>query len=235
MNEKRWDDLISRTATCDRVRAEGFVQKERDTGKTIYPAQEDVFRAIELVPPQKVKVVILGQDPYINPGEANGLAFSVSPAQGKLPPSLRNIFKELEADLGQGRPAIGDLTGWAEQGVLLLNTCLTVEAGKSDSHRGIGWEGYTSGIIQACSRWELPPVLFILWGRHAIQMGKDLGLRHTITSSHPSPFSANKKCGEAPAFLGSRPFSKANKWLIKHGQTPINWVRTGPNTDKEIK
>lgn len=183
----------------------------------VYPPKELIFRALELTTLEKVKVVILGQDPYHGKGEANGLAFSVNKGI-KLPPSLRNIYKELETDLGI-KPALhGDLTSWAKQGVLLLNSVLTVKKDKPGSHRNMGWEEYTDSIIKEISD-KRENIVFILWGKYA-QSKKDLidGKKHLIIfSSHPSPFSARK------GFFGSKPFSKVNKYLTKNGQSKIDW------------
>ncbi len=203
-------------------------QKEREEGHVLYPAQENIFRALELTPPEKVRVVLTGQDPYHTPGAANGLAFSVSPGV-KIPPSLRNIFQELSQDLGCGRPSSGDLTPWAREGVLLLNTILTVEQGKPASHRKWGWQEVVAEVLQICAR-DLPqPVVFLLWGGYARGFAGDLDLegrkrRACLCSSHPSPLGARKGSEGAPAFLGSRPFSRSNRLLEEMGAEPVNWV-----------
>ena len=186
---------------------------------TVYPPREEVFAALTATPPEKVRVVILGQDPYHGPGQAHGLSFSVRPGV-PLPKSLQNIYKELSQDLGAGVPETGCLTAWAEQGVLLLNTALTVEAHRAGSHRSFGWEKFTDAVISATNR--LPqPMAFILWGGHAI---KKAGLIRTqaprlmLESPHPSPLSAYR------GFFGSRPFSKVNDFLTAQGEFPIRWV-----------
>ncbi|HZI44939.1 MAG TPA: uracil-DNA glycosylase, partial [Ilumatobacter sp.] len=187
--------------------------------RTVYPSQPHVFSALSLTPPEHVRVVILGQDPYHGAGQAHGLAFSVQPGV-KPPPSLGNIFKELRADLGiAGPPGVGDLSAWARQGVLLLNAVLTVREAEPLSHRGKGWEAFTDAVLQTVSA-APEPVAFVLWGGHA---QKKLPLidstRHTvIQSAHPSPLSAHN------GFFGSRPFSRANAALVAHGQQPIDWA-----------
>ncbi|MBX7095078.1 MAG: uracil-DNA glycosylase [Flavobacteriales bacterium] len=193
-----------------------FVAEERKK-HPIFPPEEMVFKALELCPPQKTKVVILGQDPYHGPGQAHGLAFSV-PMGLKFPPSLRNIFKELQSDLNTDVPFSGDLTAWAEQGVLLLNSTLTVRSGEAGSHQKKGWEQLTDEIIRKLSEQE-QHLVFILWGNYAIQKKELIDEnRHLILSSaHPSPLSAHH------GFFGTKPFSKANEYLIKHHKKPIHW------------
>jgi uracil-DNA glycosylase len=194
-----------------------FVRSEYQSG-TVYPPPKDIFRAFELCPFDEVKVVILGQDPYHGSGQANGLSFAVH-TDVRVPPSLQNIFKEVEADLG--KPLIhtdGDLTRWATQGVLLLNATLTVRAHQPGSHQGKGWEAFTDAAIRALSR-EREHLVFILWGNYAKQKGAHIDrTKHLVLESpHPSPFSANN------GFFGSTPFSKANAYLRAHGKTPIDW------------
>ncbi len=182
-----------------------------------FPPKSQIFRSCELTPIEKVKVVILGQDPYHGDGEANGLAFSVNIGV-KIPPSLRNIFKELESDLGIKPPTHGDLTAWTNQGVLLLNSVLTVEKDKPGSHKNIGWQEYTDSLIKEISDKKLHTV-FILWGKFA-QRKKTLinANKHLIIeSAHPSPFSARK------GFLGSKPFSRTNAYLKQHNIKEIDW------------
>ncbi|MCS7162653.1 MAG: uracil-DNA glycosylase [Bacteroidia bacterium] len=196
-----------------------FLRSEKQRGKVIYPPGPQIFRAFDLCPVDKVKVVILGQDPYHGPGQAHGLCFSV-PKGVPPPPSLQNIFRELEADLGFPPPAHGDLTGWAEQGVFLLNAILTVEAHKPTSHRGIGWETFTDRVIAQIARVR-PHVAFLLWGQYA-RSKKHLidSTRHLILeAAHPSPYSAEK------GFFGCRHFSRANAFLIEKGLAPIDWGR----------
>ena len=194
-----------------------FVAAEREEGP-VYPPAEQEFLALQLTPLAAVRVVILGQDPYHQPGQAHGLAFSVPPGVPP-PPSLRNIFKELHSDLGVVVPkGAGCLTGWAAQGVLLLNTVLTVRAGAPGSHKGRGWERFTDSIIAATTELAVPPV-FVLWGGPAQAKMTLLGQgRHAvIKSAHPSPLSA------WGGFFGSRPFSAVNQALSDRGQAPIDW------------
>lgn len=192
-----------------------YIEHEYQT-KTIYPPKEQIFRALNLCDYDDVKVVILGQDPYHEPHQANGLAFSVT-KDVKIPPSLVNIYKELHDDLGIPVPNHGDLTSWAKQGVLLLNNVLTVERGKANSHRGLGWEIFTLNIVRYLNLRE-KPLVFILWGRNAIEKKKYIDSRHLVlTSAHPSPLSAYR------GFFGSRPFSKANDFLRQNGIEPVDW------------
>lgn len=183
----------------------------------IYPPEAAIFRAFQLTPFEDVKVVILGQDPYHGEGQANGLSFSVNRGQA-LPPSLRNIYQELEADLNIKTPVHGDLTAWAKEGVLLLNSVLTVEAGKANSHRGKGWELLTDQVIEALNERE-ERIVYILWGNAAKKKGRliDTQRHATVSSVHPSPLSAYR------GFFGSKPFSKANQLLQASGQKPIDW------------
>ena len=179
------------------------------------------LKALELTPLEKVKVVILGQDPYHGPGQAMGLSFSV-PEGVKLPPSLRNIYKELAADLGVDAPASGDLTGWARQGVLLLNNTLTVEQGQAGSHAGRGWDAITDACVAAVAARDVPSV-FILWGSHAQAKAKRIaglktGPHLVVESPHPSPLSAHR------GFFGSKPFSRANDFLTQHGRGKVDWA-----------
>jgi len=199
-----WNDLIS------------FVNYESATG-TVFPKSEDVFNAFHLTPYHDVKVVILGQDPYHNDGQAMGLSFSV-PDGVKLPPSLVNIYKELATDIGKEPPKTGDLTRWAEQGVLLLNSALTVRAHQAGSHQGKGWEEFTDAILRAVNE-KQEHVVFILWGGFARKKKALIDTtRHTvIESAHPSPLSAYN------GFFGSKPFSNANSALKAHNQNPIYW------------
>jgi len=193
-----------------------FLKKEYET-KTIYPQKENIFAALNFTPYEKTKVVILGQDPYIGPNQAHGLSFSVQKGV-QIPKSLQNIYKELHDDLGCYIPNNGYLKKWADQGVLLLNACLTVEAGKPNSHKGKGWEFFTDKIIETLNNKETP-VVFILWGANA--RSKKLLITNKkhliIESAHPSPLSAYH------GFFGSRPFSKTNNFLIKNNMEPIDW------------
>ena len=188
--------------------------------KEIFPASQDIFKAYDLCPYHKRKVVIFGQDPYHNTGQAQGLSFSVKKGMA-LPPSLQNIFKELSDDLACPIPRNGDLSPWAEQGVLLLNTVLTVRAHQAFSHRGIGWEEFTDATIEAIEEKE-EPVVYILWGSPAQSKRKMIRQkkRLILTAPHPSPLSAYR------GFFGSRPFSKCNAYLEKEGLSPIDWRLT---------
>lgn len=233
----------------------------------IYPPQGDILNALAYVAPEDVRAVILGQDPYHGPGQAMGLSFSV-PKGEKLPPSLRNIYKEMASDLGCGIPVSGDLSAWAQQGVLLLNTTLTVREHEANSHSKLGWQVVTTAIVEACMR--LPqPVVFLAWGRPAIKLiesaksrvskgaleggacagaadsgaddhassgtapavadssgslaGGALSCKFILKSTHPSPLSASRAADDLPAFLGSRPFSRANDLLKECGVEPIDW------------
>lgn len=195
-----------------------FVDDERQAFPSqIYPAEGQVFAALELTPYDKVSVVLLGQDPYPGEGMAHGLCFSVSPTVKKLPPSLKNMFKELNADLGIRVPNNGCLASWAEQGVLLLNTILTLRAGEPLSHKGRGWETFTDEIIRKVSA-RPDAVVFVLWGKPAQAKIKLIDTtRHAVVqSAHPSPLSAR-------AFLGTRPFSHINKALRAAGKPEIDW------------
>lgn len=212
---------------------------ERNSGKNIYPPQDQIFRALQLTTPDKVKVCLVGQDPYHTPGQANGLAFSVAPGN-PLQPSLVNIFKELNDDLKIPKPAEGDLTKWAEQGVLLLNTTLTVYEHQANSHVNWGWKNFTKAVLQAAH--GLPqPIVFMLWGANAQELLDDLitcaAVHHDnghivtenlvkkafVLSSHPSPFSASRTCRGTPAFKGSKPFSTVNQLLVDMGGEPVDW------------
>ncbi|MGS4344805.1 uracil-DNA glycosylase [Myroides odoratus] len=195
---------------------EAFVADERAT-KTIYPPQEQVFAAFEALDFKDIKVVILGQDPYHGEFQANGLAFSVH--QGvKFPPSLKNIFKELEDDVGIKNLHNGDLSHWVKQGVLLLNATLTVEATKAGSHQKKGWETFTDKVIEQVAT-QLDHIVFVLWGSYAQKKGKmiDRNKHFVIETAHPSPLSVYR------GFYGSKPFSKINNYLVEVGREPIDW------------
>ncbi|WP_087022090.1 uracil-DNA glycosylase [Thaumasiovibrio subtropicus] len=194
------------------------IDAERAAGQAIYPPHDDVFNALTATPLEKVKVVILGQDPYHGPGQAHGLCFSVLPGV-KTPPSLVNMYKELETDIdGFVTPEHGYLQSWAEQGVLMLNTVLTVEEGKAHSHAKLGWETFTDVVIETVNQ-ECEGVVFILWGAHAKKKGRriDTQRHHILAGPHPSPLSAYR------GFFGSKPFSKTNTLLAAMGKTEIDW------------
>ena len=199
----------------------GWLRAEEEAGKTIYPPRGQRLRAFELTPLEEVKVVILGQDPYHGPGQAHGLCFSV-PEGVRVPPSLVNIYKELEADLGIAPPQHGNLEHWARQGVLRLNTSLTVEAGRAGSHAGCGWESITDAAVAAVAARSEPSV-FILWGSHARKKAQGVpelasNARHLIlASAHPSPLSAYA------GFFGSKPFTKTNAFLEANRRGAIDW------------
>lgn len=194
--------------------------EEDDQQHTVYPPKTQIFHAFRLTPYAKVKAVILGQDPYHGEGQAHGLSFSVPPGVA-LPPSLRNIFKELQADIRCEIPVAGDLTGWAKQGVLLLNTVLTVRAHTPNSHKGIGWETFTDRVIAVLNE-RKQPLVFVLWGKHAQEKRALITAKQhlVLESAHPSPLAARK------GFFGSRPFSRINQFLRENGQERIDWERT---------
>ncbi len=203
----------------------GWLKAEEAAGKAIYPPRGTRLAALALTPLDQVRCVILGQDPYHGPGQAHGLAFSVQ-AGVRVPPSLVNIYKELDADLGLLRPQTGDLTPWARQGVLLLNNTLTVEAGQAGSHAGRGWDAITDACVAAVAERD-DPTVFILWGSHARKKASRVpalaralaGTSHhlVLTAAHPSPLSAHN------GFFGSRPFSQTNAFLTQHGRGAIDW------------
>lgn len=212
-----WQDVLEEEFQKDSYQQlREFLKQEYQT-QTVFPDMFHIYEALELTPYEEVKVVILGQDPYHGPNQAHGLAFSVQPGV-KIPPSLMNIYKELESDLGIPPVSHGYLTAWAKQGVLLLNTVLTVRNGQAYSHRGKGWEQITDAVIKKLNERE-KPVVFILWGKPA--QAKEAMIdtsRHIILKApHPSPLSAHR------GFFGSKPFSKANDALISLGEEPINW------------
>lgn len=212
-----WKELLEDEFSKDYYQTlRQFLIEEYKT-KKIYPDKYDIFNALHFTPYKDIKVVILGQDPYHGPGQAHGLSFSVNPSV-KTPPSLLNIYKELNSDLGCYIPNNGYLKKWADQGVLLLNTSLTVIAGEANSHKNIGWQVFTDKIISLVNEKD-DPVVFLLWGNNAIKK-KELitNKRHLIlTSVHPSPLSASR------GFFGSKPFSKINNFLISVNKDPIDW------------
>lgn len=195
-----------------------FLFQQKQAQKTIYPPSKQIFSALNITPLDHVKVVILGQDPYHGPNQANGLSFSVQRGVA-LPPSLRNIFHELNTDLGVPVPRHGDLTKWAEQGVLLLNSVLTVEAGQPTSHQKQGWEEFTDAVIDVLNE-QREHIVFILWGAYAQRKGQRINReKHLVlTAAHPSPLAANRG-----GFFGCKVFSKTNQYLKQHGIEPIDW------------
>jgi uracil-DNA glycosylase len=217
---KTWSELIREESMKPYYQElQSFLQAEREKFQ-IYPPSSEVFTAFELTPLEKVKVVILGQDPYHGPGQAHGLAFSVKPGV-KIPPSLVNIFKELEADLGMKPPSHGNLVAWAKEGVLLLNTVLTVRAGVAGSHHGRGWEIFTDRVIEVLSE-QKKNLVFILWGGPSQKKASRVNMdhHHLIISPHPSPLSSYR------GFFGSKPFSRTNNFLSERGLAPVNWQLT---------
>lgn len=194
-----------------------FLVKETQARKVIYPRGSEIFAALQATDFDKVKVVILGQDPYHGPNQAHGLAFSVRKGVA-IPPSLRNIYQELKNDLGVAPPNHGDLTGWAKQGVLLLNSVLTVESGRAGSHQNRGWEFFTDQVIRALEK-DREHLVFVLWGSYAQKKAQfiDRSKHFVIECVHPSPLSAHR------GFMGSKPFSKINTYLAETGQQPIDW------------
>jgi uracil-DNA glycosylase len=201
----------------DSAELAAILDQKAQSGAAILPSPNDILNALRWTPLSACRAVILGQDPYPTPGDAHGLAFSVNP-DVLIPRSLSNIFKELESDLGLPKPRYGNLTAWAKQGVLLLNTCLTVEAGKAGSHRNWGWEKLTDQMIQAISE-KSDPVVFLLWGTDAQRKAQLIDdQKHLIIKSpHPSPLSARR------GFFNSKPFSRTNDWLQARGLKSIDW------------
>ena len=212
-----WNEILAEEMEKDYYQQlQAFVQKRRAEAR-VFPEEKNVFNALELTPFESVKVVILGQDPYHGFGQAHGLSFSVQKGT-PLPPSLKNIYKELQEDIGGELPSEGELSHWAKQGVLLLNTVLTVEEGNANSHKGRGWERLTNRLIESLNELK-HPVIFILWGKPAQDKEKLItNPNHVLLKApHPSPLSAYR------GFFGSKPFSKVNDILIQQGQTPIRW------------
>ena len=215
--EQSWKNALSTEFDKDYfIKLTDFVREEYLSGKTVYPAPQNIFNAFNLCPLDKIKVVIIGQDPYHEPGQAHGLCFSVLPPT-PFPPSLQNIYKEIESDLGKKSVTNGDLTHWAKQGVLLLNSTLTVRAHAAASHAGRGWEEFTDAVIRVISKQE--NIVYMLWGSYAqkkagiVNCEKNLVLK----SAHPSPLSAYR------GFFGNKHFSRANDYLIKNNKNPIEW------------
>ncbi|MCL2913816.1 uracil-DNA glycosylase [Shewanella corallii] len=214
-----WPDFIKSQESQDYFKAlQAFVDAERASGKAVFPPAEEVYSAFELTPLDKVKVVILGQDPYHGPGQAHGLCFSVKPGI-KTPPSLVNMYKELATDIpGFTIPDHGYLESWAKQGVLMLNTVLTVEQGKAHSHAKSGWEIFTTEVMKLLNE-QTQPIIFVLWGSHAIKKGKVItaSQHHVISGPHPSPLSAYR------GFFGCGHFSRVNQLLSDRGESLIDW------------
>lgn len=204
--EKPYFRKLMRRVDAERIRTE------------VYPAREDMFSCFAACPLEKLKVVIIGQDPYHGPGQAHGMSFSVREG-AKIPPSLQNIYKELESDLGVKSPESGNLEKWANEGVLLMNTSWSVERGKPGSHADFGWMEFSESLLDFLNDFERP-LVFILWGAHAQKVGEKItNPKHfKIKSAHPSPFSARR------GFFGSKPFSRANEFLVDNNQDPIDWL-----------
>jgi len=216
--EQSWKDMLSAEFEKDYFKnLTDFVRSEYLSGKIIYPKAKDIFNAFNLCPLDKVKVVIIGQDPYHEPGQAHGLCFSVESGVD-LPPSLVNIYKEIESDLGRKSITNGDLTSWANQGVLLLNSTLTVRAHDATSHSGMGWETFTDAVIRILAQ-NRKHVVYMLWGSFAQKKAEFVDAQNNLIlkSAHPSPLSAYR------GFFGNHHFSRANEYLIANGETPINW------------
>ncbi|WP_257297028.1 uracil-DNA glycosylase [Endozoicomonas sp. YOMI1] len=216
--EPSWKAMLQDEFTKEYMQTlRSFLQHEKAQGKMVYPRGGEYFRAMDLTPFARVKVVILGQDPYHGPGQAHGLSFSVRP-EIAIPPSLVNMYKELESDLGIPPANHGFLEHWAHQGVLLLNSVLTVEHKQAASHQGRGWEAFTDRIVAALNE-QREHIVFILWGSYAQKKGRfiDTSKHLVLKSVHPSPLSAYR------GFFGSRPFSRSNDYLSSHGIQPIDW------------
>lgn len=217
---KTWESIISDEREKEYFQSVlAFVEQQRNSGKTIYPPQEQVFSAFDMTPFESVRVVILGQDPYHGANQAHGLAFSVLPGV-KIPPSLRNMYKELAQDIeGFEIPSHGYLDTWASQGVLMLNTVLTVEEAKAHSHAKCGWETFTDAIIAELNQ-RSEPIIFLLWGAHAQKKGQaiDADKHHVLVAPHPSPLSARR------GFFGCQHFSMTNELLSSIKQQPIDWT-----------
>lgn len=218
----KWDEILTPEFEKDYFKElEGFVNKEYEE-YTIFPQKDEIFNALKLTPPENVKAVILGQDPYINEGQAHGLAFSVKENWAQFPPSLKNIYREIGNDLGVELDldkCSRNLTNWAKQGVLLLNTSLTVRAGKSNSHYGRGWEIFTNAIIEYLGK-NKEHIVFLLWGNNAINKKRfiDQDKNLVLTSVHPSPLSVHR------GFFGCKHFSKTNTYLKDNGLEEIKWI-----------
>lgn len=216
--EQSWKDVLTDEFNKDYfIQLTDFVRREYLSGKTIYPAAKNIFNAFNLCPLSNVRVVIIGQDPYHEPGQAHGLCFSVESGVD-FPPSLQNIYKEIESDLGHKSITNGDLTAWANQGVLLLNSTLTVQAHIAASHSGKGWETFTDAVIRAVAE-HRKNVVYMLWGSFAQKKAEYVNEKENLIlkSAHPSPLSAYR------GFFGNHHFSRANEYLAEHGFQPIDW------------
>ena len=215
--EQSWKDALASEFDKDYfIKLTDFVRGEYKSGKQIYPEPKNIFNAFNLCPIDNVRVVIIGQDPYHEPGQAHGLCFSVLPPT-PIPPSLQNIYKEIESDLGRPSVTHGDLTHWAQQGVLLLNATLTVRAHAAASHAGMGWEQFTDAVIRECSKRD--SIVYMLWGSYAQKKAQivDASKNLILKSVHPSPLSAYH------GFFGNHHFSRANEYLVAHGKQQIDW------------
>ncbi|PYE45688.1 uracil-DNA glycosylase [Paenibacillus barcinonensis] len=213
-----WDEVLQQETQADYFNNIRYALAAEYKTQTVYPPKEDLFSALKLTPYHKVKAVIIGQDPYHGAGQAHGLSFSVRPGV-RVPPSLKNIYKELQNDLGVPVPRHGSLIHWAEQGVLLLNAVLTVREGQPNSHQALGWQTFTDAVIRELNE-RTEPMVYMLWGSHAQKKGAFINRdKHLVLeSTHPSPLAAHR------GFLGSRPFSKANEFLVSQGIKPIDWT-----------
>ena len=221
-----WRTFLKEIPDSETFRSLSVFLEQEYREQTVFPPEEDIFTAFQLVPPEKVRAVILGQDPYHDEGQAHGLAFSVREGV-RFPPSLRNIFKELSSDLNLPMPSSGSLIPWAEQGILLLNTVLTVRAHQPGSHRNRGWEAFTDAVIRLLSQ-RKAHLIFILWGAPAQTKLSliDRQKHMVICSPHPSPLSARR------GFFGSRPFSAVNRDLAAHGEETVNWDLSAEDRDE---
>jgi uracil-DNA glycosylase len=215
--EKGWKSALSNEFKADYWKSLTDLVREQYKSKTVFPPPKKVFRAFDLCPLDRVKVVVVGQDPYHGPSQANGLCFAVEEGIG-LPPSLKNIYKEIHEDLGIDTLPSGDLSRWAKQGVLMINSVLTVAAGAPASHAGLGWEKFTDAVISVLNE-KRKNIVYLLWGKYAQNKGLviDRDRNLVLTSAHPSPFSAT-------LFFGNHHFSKCNEYLKSNGLEPIDWI-----------
>lgn len=213
-----WDEVLQKETESEYFNKIRYALAAEYKTQTVYPPKEELFSALKLTPYHEVKAVIIGQDPYHGAGQAHGLSFSVKPGV-RVPPSLRNIYKELQADLGTPIPSHGSLIHWAKQGGLLLNAVLTVREGQPNSHQALGWQTFTDAVIRELNE-RTAPMVFMLWGSYAQKKGAFINRdKHLVLeSTHPSPLAAHR------GFLGSRPFSKTNEFLVSQGIKPIDWT-----------